>query len=258
MSTFLPRLRHPVGRCLGAALGVTVGLCLLRWANLDLAAEPLPSSTPPPAGEMLANFARNQWDATRWIPVRLPHQPAARTFVQREASLGTEEFTPDEIQHQQDNVLLMIDTQVDEGEFEVVFSLSETKGTAPGLFLSPVVKDGVVEKAFTLFVASYTMAFWRAETDPQTGKTRYPPLARLNSWQEPNRQHVLRCRFSKAQNAFLIRLDQGDTIMFKEVGVEVNSRIGIWGCHGPCDFYQVRMIAQPELEWSASKPTTTQ
>jgi hypothetical protein len=65
---------------------------------------------------------------------------------------------------------------------------------------------------------------------------------------------VLRCRFSKAQNAFLVRLDQGDTIMFKDVGVEVNSLIGIWGCHGPCDFYQIRLISKPELEWSASKP----
>ena len=81
-------------------------------------------------------------------------------------------------------------------------------------------------------------------------------MARLNCWHEPNQKHVLRCRFSKAQNAFLVRLDRGDTIMLKDVGVEVNSLIGIWGCHGPCDFYQIRMIPKPELEWSATKPAT--
>ena len=238
-------------RCLRAGTGLAVALGLLLWTGV-LAAADKQAPQAAAADEMLASFARSQWDASKWAAVRLPHMKEARAFVQRDESLGTEAFTPEEIKGESDHVLLLTDTKVVEGEFEVVFSLSEAKGTAPGLFLSPVVKDGVVEKAFTLFVASYTMAFWRAETDPQTGRTSYPPLARLNCWQEPNQKHVLRCRFSKARNAFLVRLDQGDTIMLKDVGVEVNSLIGIWGCHGPCDFHQIRMVSKPELEWSAT------
>jgi hypothetical protein len=214
------------------------------------------AQAPASTDRVLATFARGQWDSTQWIPVRLPHQPAARALVQRDSSVGTDAFAPEETKNGLDNVILVTDTGVTDGEIEVSFSLSDVKGTAPGLCLAPLIKDGVIEKAFTLFVASYTMAFWRAETDPQTGKTAYAHLARVVRWNEPNRTHVLRCRFSQAQKAIVVRLDDGDPIMFKDFGVDVNSWIGVWGCHGPCDFYTVRLLAKPTLEWSASPPTT--
>ena len=249
--TTTPRLSGTRWRLLGQAhLALAVAACLVGSA-----ARAADAPAAPAAGDtVLATFAKGQWDSAKWTPLRLPHQAETRQFVQRENSLGVDAFTPEDTKNQLDNVLLMTDAGVTEGEIEVTFSLSDVKGTAPGVFFAPVVKDGVLDKAFTLFVATYTMAFWRAETDPETNKTRYPPLARLNRWNEPNQKHVLRCCFSKARNALLVRLDQGDTIMFKDVGVDVNSRFGIWGCHGPCDFYEVRLLAKPTLEWSASEP----
>jgi hypothetical protein len=43
-------------------------------------------------------------------------------------------------------------------------------------------------------------------------------------------------------------------ILFRDFDLDVNSRIGIWGCHGTCNFYQIRFPATPTLEWSASNP----
>ncbi|MCC7300994.1 MAG: hypothetical protein IT583_07940 [Verrucomicrobia bacterium] len=198
------------------------------------------------------SFATAKWNPDQWTPIRLPHQKTLRTFIQRDESLGTEKFPADEIKAHLDNVLLMADTGTGEGEFEVVFSLSEEKGTAPGIFLSPVLKDGVLDTSLAIFVASYTMAVWSTEIDPVAGETKYKHLVRMNRWNEPNRKHVLRCRYSKSRSAVLIRLDQADTIMIKDI--PVNSRIGIWGCHGPCDFYSVSFIQNPVLEWAASDP----
>jgi hypothetical protein len=52
----------------------------------------------------------------------------------------------------------------------------------------------------------------------------------------------------------VLRLDQGDPLLLRDVGITLNSLIGIWGCHGPCDFYSVAFPQQPVLEWSASDP----
>jgi hypothetical protein len=200
------------------------------------------------------SFAKGQWDASRWTPIRLPHQKTLKEFTQRDASLGTQAFTAGEIKAELDNVLLMTDTGTTEGEFAVTFSLSADHGTAPGIFISPAVKDGVLDTSLVVFVASYTMAVWTTQADPVTGATKYKHLVRLNRWSEPNQQHVLRCRYSKARNSVVLRLDQGDPLLLRDVGITLNSLIGIWGCHGPCDFYSVAFPQQPVLEWSASDP----
>jgi hypothetical protein len=200
------------------------------------------------------SFAKGQWDASRWTPIRLPHQKTLKEFTQRDASLGTQAFTAPEIKAELDNVLLMTDTGTTEGEFAVTFSLSADHGTAPGIFISPVIKDGVLDTSLVVFVASYTMAVWTTQADPVTGATKYKHLVRLNRWSEPDQQHVLRCRYSKARNTVVLRLDQGDPLLLRDVGITVNSLIGIWGCHGPCDFYSVAFPQQPVLAWSASDP----
>lgn len=200
------------------------------------------------------SFARGQWDTNRWTALRLPHQKSLREFVQREASLGTQAFTAAEIKAQLDNVLLMTDTGTAEGEFAVTFALAADHGTAPGIFLAPTVKEGVLDAAIAVFVASYTMAVWTAQADPATGATQYKHLVRVNRWTEPNQKHVLRCRYSKSRNSVVLRLDQGDPVLLRDVGLTPNALIGIWGCHGPCDFFSISFPPKPTLEWSASAP----
>ena len=200
------------------------------------------------------SFAKGQWDTSRWTPIRLPHQTTLKAFTQRDASLGTQAFTASEIKAELDNVLLMTDTGTTEGEFAVTFSLNADHGTAPGVFISPVVKDGVLDTSLVVFVASYTMAVWTTQTDPVTGATKYKHLVRVNRWSAPNQQHVLRCRYSKARKSVVLRLDQGDPLLLRDVGITLYSLVGIWGCHGPCDFYSVTFPQQPVLAWSASDP----
>lgn len=210
------------------------------------------------AGGTVVTLARGEWDSEKWTPLRLPHQKKLRTFVQRNESIGVEAFTDEERKNRLDNVLLMTDTGTTEGEFEVIFSLSGQSGSAPGIFLGPRIKDGVLDTSIALFVATYTMAVWKTQIDPESGETKYTHLVRVNRWTEPNRKHVLRCRYSRKQNSVVIRLDQSDPIMLRNTGVDMNSLIGIWACHGPCDFYSVKFTQKPILQWSASDPKKQQ
>lgn len=204
------------------------------------------------------SFARGAWDESKWTALRLPHQAELRRFVQREHSLGTDSFTQEETRAHLDNVIMMMDTGQAECEFEVTFALSEDRGTAPAIFIAPLVEGEVLHKSIAIFVASYTMAVWRAETDEETNETKYAHLARVNRWSEPNTKHRLRCRFSPRRSRVALRLDDGDTVMFQDVGLEMNTRIGIWGCHGASDFYELRICREPVLEWSARDPKLKQ
>ncbi|HPA19348.1 MAG TPA: hypothetical protein PLU30_16495 [Verrucomicrobiae bacterium] len=208
----------------------------------------------PPTGDFGITFARDQWDRSAWAPLRLPHQSEPLNFTQRDSSIGTGPFTEEERKKKLDNVILMLETHREEGEVRVVFSLSEEQGAAPGVFLAPAVTGNVLDRALVIFVASYTMAVWRAETDPATGETTYAHLVRVNRWNQPNQRHTLRCRFSKPRNSAVIQLDASDPLLFKDLGLDFNSRVGIWGCHGTCDFYEVNLESTPRLEWSTSKP----
>lgn len=199
-------------------------------------------------------FAEGQWDAKQWTPLRLPAQESARAFTQKPDCIGTTTFTEEERKTGLDNVLLMIDSGTTEGEFEVVFRIGEEKGTAPGIFLSPTCKDGVLDAAICVFVADYTMAAWKAETDPTTGKTKYAHLVRTATWQDPKVKHVLRCRYSKKAKSVALRLDQSDVLVLKFPEYEINPCIGIWGCHGTCDYYSITMREGGTLEWSGHPP----
>jgi hypothetical protein len=212
------------------------------------------AEAPEAATDRVTDFAEGRWNQAQWTPLRLPHQPEMKTFEQKTDCLGTNAFSTEDKKTRRDNVLLMTDTGTDEGEFEITFVIGPEKGSAPGIFLCPTVNDGILESAFSVFVASYTMAVWRATTDADKGETDYEHLVRMNRWSEPGKPHVLRCRYSRKRKSIALRLDDSDVLMFRDVGLEINSRIGIWGCHGTCDFYQLRMIDNPELPWSATPP----
>jgi hypothetical protein len=211
-------------------------------------------STALAAQERTVTFAEGQWDASKWTPLRLPMQETVATFTQKPDCLGTEGFTEEQVKAHLDNVLLMTDTGMDEAQFEVVFRIGPEKGTAPGVFLSPTCAGDALETAIAVFVADYTMAVWRAYTDPDNGETSYAPLVRLNRWQDPALEHVLRCRYSKARKSVALQIDDSDVVMLQFPDYELNSKIGIWGCHGTCDYYRITITPDGTLPWQATAP----
>jgi hypothetical protein len=200
------------------------------------------------------NFATGKWDKSLWTQLRLPHQAKIPQFIQRDNSLGTDTFTKKQKQAKLDNVIMTIDSRLTEGEFEVTFMLDAEPGTAPGFLLAPVIKDGVLQQAICIFVASYTMAVWVGKLNPITGKFEYKHLARLNRWSAPGKKHIFRCRYNKKSNSFIVQIDNSDPLMFRNVGCKINSQIGIWGCHGKCDYYKLKINPHGTLPWSACKP----
>jgi hypothetical protein len=214
-------------------------------------------------GERMVNFAKGQWDASAWSAVSVGPQTQPMAMVQRADSLGTTSFPPEQIKNGLDNVLLMTDTKLNGaqgGQIELTFAIGPERGAAPGFVISPTVKDGALQSGMAVFIADYTMAVWWAHLDPQTGKMAYDPLARLNRWSEPGVKHIVRCRVRKhAQSGFdvLLQVDDSDVMMVpvRQPDHPFNSRFGIWGCHGTCDFYSVAFKDTGTLPWSATRPT---
>lgn len=202
--------------------------------------------------ERTVSFAEGQWDPADWTPLRLPMQPELLTFEQRPERLGTSSFTPEQTKQGLDNVILMTDTGTDEGQFEVTFRIGPEKGTAPGMLLSPTLDGDVLETGIAVFVADYTMAVWLVSTNPETRVTQYEHLVRLSRWQDPAVEHVLRCRWSKARRMVALQIDDSDVVILRFAEHEINSRIGIWGCHGTCDYYRLSMRPGGTLPWQGA------
>ncbi len=200
--------------------------------------------------EMAVSFARGKWDASRWTPLRLPHQTAPRAFVQKDDCIGTQGFSRAEIKQGLDNVLLMTDVGAKEGEFAVTFRIGPPHGTAPGVFLLPVCKGDALQQALAVFVADYTMAVWEVGVDPKTGKTTYKHLVRLARWQDPGAPHVLRCRFSARSKKVALQIDDSDVVVLRLPNMTFNSKVGLWGCHGVCDYYRFTFTRAGTLPWS--------
>ncbi|MEW6360404.1 MAG: hypothetical protein AB1696_29005 [Planctomycetota bacterium] len=206
------------------------------------------------AAERTITFAKGQWDASEWTPIRLVEHSTTATFAQKPDCIGTNSFTEEERKKHLDNVLLMVDSKTTEGEFEVEFRIGPEPGTAPGVFLSPVAKDGVVQTTICVFVADYTMAAWMAKADPEAGKTNYTPLVRTATWQDPSKKHVVRCRYSKKSKSVVLKLDDGDALILRFPEYELNPFIGVWGCHGTSDFYRITIREGGTLPWKGEAP----
>lgn len=206
------------------------------------------------AQEQTTSFAEGEWDAGRWTPLRLPLHETVATLTQKPDCLGTVGFTDEQKTAHQDNVLLMTDTGMDEGELEVTFRIGPEPGTAPGIFLSPTYTGDALETGVAVFVADYTMAVWLVSTDPDTRETKYEHLVRMNRWSDPAEMHTLRCRWSKRSSSVALQIDDSDVVMLRLPDHEINSQVGIWGCHGTCDYYNLATRADGTLPWKAEAP----
>ena len=226
---------------MGRALAVVCVLATTIWAA-DGGAKPV----------KVVDFGKGKWQAAEWTPLRLPHQPQTAAFEQKPHALGTRSFTKEQTRQHLDNVLLMTDTGTTEGEIAVTFTIGPERGTAPGLLLFPKVKDGVMVESLCLFVADYTMAVWKATTDPATNKTKYEPVFRFARYSEPGPKHVVRCRYTKRRRSVALQIDDSDVVVIR--GIDINTKAGIWGCHGTCDFYRFEVRGDGTLPWSGKKP----
>ena len=232
--------RSVVGVCVAA---IVVGSCVAA-AGADAKAE----------GDRIITFGAGGWEPAKWTPLRLPAQETAVPLVQKDGCIGTGSFSKEDSKKGTDHALLMTDSNTTEGEIEVTFSIGKEHGAAPGVFLSPTCEDGVLETAIGIFVADYTMAVWKVDRDTESGKTKYVHLARFARWQEPEVKHVLRCRYSKKMRSMAMRIDDSDVLMLRFPKHQINSRIGIWGCHGTCNYYRITICKPGTLEWAGRRP----
>jgi len=219
------------------------------------------------------DFSRGHWDSSAWTPVRLANDPAPRGFVQQADSIATtmtNTFSESDYGAERDNSILIHDTAPDTaaggGGDDVQVELAFTIGkgfhgfSAPGLCVSPQIKDGVVVQSIAVFVADYTMAIWLQQTDGKI--VRYRHLAQLARWNDPGKPHTLRCRVSQPQASVAVQIDDADPIVLSFVGnsslsfvpFKLNSVVGVWGCHGVCEFQRMRIVKPGILPFIVQTP----
>lgn len=199
-----------------------------------------------------STFAPDQWHPQDWTAVRLIDQQDPPTFRQEDDAIAVGPFTAEQKKAYDDNALLMTDTGLADGQIDVTFSAGQSG--APGIFLAPVIEDGVITGGIGVFVARYTMAVWRITVDKENGKTNYEHLARLSDWTEPGEKHVLRCRWSKAGKTIALQVDDRSVLVFRNLPDALDGRVGIWGCHDVSRFYEMKVTTRPTLPWNASAP----
>lgn len=214
----------------------------------------------------LIRFAAGAWDREKWTPVRMANQEQAKTFVQQDDGIATtmETFSGEDYSAERDNAILLYDLGTPEAEVEVSFSIGRGfNGYAcPGLAIAPTIQDGMLENSIAVFVADYTMAVWRQYTDKDGKTVRYTHLVQLARWTDPAKRHVLRCRISKKESSVALKLDDADVVVLCFVGnpaygavdSEVNSLIGLWGCHGECTFHEMKVVTPGTLPFLVRGP----
>jgi len=207
------------------------------------------------AADVVIDFAGGGWDKSKWKTIKCYPGKAVEKltdfeFVQKPECISFD-CTAEDTKRGDDNCLMVYDTGKAEAEFEVVF---ESGKGHPGIFISPAISDdGILLKTYCIFVADYTIAAWCAEADPVLKSTQYAPLVRISRWQPMFQKHKIICRYSK--KAFAIKVDDSDTVVLhfpKEFNV--NSKIGIWGCHGLSNYYSVTVKEKPSLLFNAVAP----
>ncbi|MEO8206632.1 MAG: hypothetical protein ABI615_10665 [Chthoniobacterales bacterium] len=202
--------------------------------------------------ETVISFAPGKWDPAQWTPLRLPNQEQAVKFVQNPDSIGTtkESFDKTDYSKERDNALLVYDMGTTEGEIAVTLRIGTgfNNFSSPGICLFPKIKDGTFESGIAVFVATYTMAIWYEYAEGNVMK--YKHMGQVTRWSDPDKKHILRCRFSKKSDSIAISLDDAPPLVFQyvsntrlsNINHEINPLVALWGCHGVCDFYEMKII----------------
>ncbi len=236
-----------------------------------LASAPLLSesdaSTPAKAEDITIDFSEGKWDKSKWTPIRvLPIRPVEKLtdfeFIQQQDCISFDCSLEDK-KRTDDNCVLVYDTGRNDAEFEVVF---ESGNGDPGILISPEFSDdGVLLRGYGVFVADHTIAAWYVEADPAKKTSTYYHLVRASRWQPKFQKHKIVCRYDKT--GFAIKVNDSDTFVIHpkwEIGqtsvkgFKVNSKIGIWGCHGLSKFYSVTIRERGTLLFNAVDPNRTQ
>lgn len=205
------------------------------------------------------SFAAGKWDRTEWKEVRQLNQDEPRHFTQNADSLGMtmENYRKTDYHDETDNAILTIDTGLTEGQVEITFKSGEgfNKGATPGIAISPYIVDGVAVKMMGFFVAEWGFAGWYYTPGGDGRPLRYKAVAQQCHASPLNQKHVLRCRYSRKRKAVAIQIDDSDVMVVTFIGhptlgsfdLDINSTVGIWGCHGECEFYEMKILKEPTL-----------
>lgn len=191
------------------------------------------------AAETVINFADGKWDKSHWQIVKcFPIKPVEKlkdfSFSQKQDSISFD-CSADDVIRGDDNCLMVYDTENEEAEFEVVF---ESGKGHPGIFISPdIAADRILQKTYCIFVADYTFAIWRVETDPILKTAKYIHMVRVSKSFPMFQKHKIICRYNK--KGFTVKVDDSDTIVLYPENFKVNSKVGIWGCHGLSNYYSM-------------------
>jgi len=112
-------------------------------------------------------------------------------------------------------------------------------------------KPRVLQSCIGVFVADHIVACWEAQLDATGTRLTWKPLVQLARWQEHDTKHVLRCRFNAGakKTQLALQIDDSEVFVLKLLEFPGNSRIGIWGCHGTCDFYEIQFLTTGTLPW---------
>lgn len=221
-------------------------------------------------------FSKDKWKDSDWKYLKvhpskpLPDglEPESGIFNQ-EAGCITTEFTQAQVSSGNDNALMIIDGINAVGEIIMEFEMDGGKGTAPGVCLFPTYDSNMVlENSIAIFTASYTTAVWLVKLDKAAGITRYKLLGMTVKWFDPFKRHTLRCRFGG--NSIVVSVDDADPVHYwlqpwfpaienteadDGVMIEPNGKIGLWGCHGKCKFYSLKVSEKPSLPLIGEKTT---
>lgn len=206
------------------------------------------------AADTVIDFAEGKWDKSQWQTIKcFPVKPVDKlkdfAFSQKQDCISFD-CSADDVKRGDDNCLMVYDTGKNEAEFEVVF---ESGKGHPGIFISPdIAEGGILQKSYCIFVADYTFAIWCAEADAASKTTRYTHLARVSRWFQMFQKHKIICRYNK--KGFAIKVDDSDTIVLYPENFKVNSKVGIWGCHGLSNYYSMTVREKSSLLFSAVAP----
>ena len=245
------------------------------WKESFLAALVLSCGLKTLATDVEFDFTEGKWEKAEWKYIKVwpfKAQPAGFkletvSFTQEKDCLSVG-FPKENVGSGDDNTLMVTDCLNASGEVVLEFKADGGHGTAPGICLFPSHGDDLVmQKGIAVFVASYTMAVWQVELDDVEKITRYKLLGMTVKWFDPSKKHTLRCRFGG--NSVVVSVDGSDPAHywlqpwfppFKDAAarpgesVKANAKVGIWGCHGKCKFYSLKVLDKPTLPLAAEKP----